>query len=108
MSKYTEELVNAPTTENQTKVRDIISKALEMQHQLWSTNPNVKFEPAVIDVLAYMHDKIAGTKRVLYSLPEYVGDNYSALYHLAHAKPLHGKVIKFLEQELKFLSPEEK
>lgn len=97
---------NAPTHETQQKVREIIKNALKKQKDLHNKG-KVNNEPAVIDILSYMVDEIAGTKRVLYSLAEFTGTNYSAMYHLAHAKQLHKDVIMYLKKELKFLAPDE-
>ena len=97
---------NAPTYKTQQKVREILKNALNMQRSLFNKTYTKNYG-AIIDILGYAAENIPGTKRVLYSLPEYAGTNYSAMYHLAHAKELHKNVIQYLKEELKFLAPGE-
>ena len=100
---------NAPTFKTQNKVRTIIKKAAALQEYAYFKDQELKDQSPglVFDILGYITDNVPGTKRVLYSLDEYTGNNYSAMYHLAHAKPLSKNVIKFLKKELAFLAPEE-
>lgn len=107
MSYIDLERPNAPTFETQEKVRKIIKDALAAQRKHYDKEWPKDQGNSVIDVLSYAVDNIAGTKRVLYSLPEFTGSNYSAMYHLAHAKRLHHSVIAFLKKELAFLAPAE-
>lgn len=102
----TEVRLNEPTLENQNKVRKALKEALEMQRQAYFKG-FVNHYAANIDVISYAAENISGTKRVLYSLPEFTGTNYSAMYHLAHAYPLTKKVQQFLQKELAFLSSAE-
>lgn len=96
---------NAPTFETQTKVRKILKDALNSQRKYFDKEWPKEQGNSIIDILAYAVDNIPGTKRVLYSLPEFTGSNYSAMYHLAHAKRLHHSVVTFLKKELAFLAP---
>ena len=107
MSYIDLERPNAPTFETQEKVRKIIKDALTAQRKHYDKEWPKDQGNSVIDILSYAVDNIAGTKRVLYSLSEFTGSNYSAMYHLAHAKRLHHSVVTFLKKELAFLAPVE-